>query len=350
MIGRHLSRELAAHIDGELASSAARRVERHLQECPRCRAEREQVRSGMSALDHLPAAQAPDALWSFIEAAIPRHRPHDALPLRAWRLALATLSVAVVAGALYWRLPHLPETRWAIEQIHGAPTVGAKAVRGAARIGPGEWLETDSSSSATVMVGAIGSLEVAPNTRLRIVTERPGEHRLALARGEIHAKISAPPRLFFVDTASGTAVDLGCEYILHSGEDGSGLLQVTRGWVSFQWKGVESLVPAGASCRTLPLGGPGIPYFDDAPENLKRALESFAAKRSALDVILAEARVRDTLTLWHLLWRVGLADRERIYDRIAALTPIPAGVSRQKALSLDADTMTRWKDELAWTW
>jgi hypothetical protein len=304
----------------------------------------------MSVLDQLPAAQVPDALWSSIEAAIPRHRPHDAPPVRLWRPAWAALTVALVAGAAYWRLPHLPETRWAIEQIHGAPTVGAKRVSGIARIGPGEWLETDSSSSATVMVGEIGSLEVAPNTRLRIVRARPGEHRLALARGEIHAKISAPPRLFFVDTASGTAVDLGCEYSLHSGEDGSGLLQVTRGWVSFQWKGVESLVPAGASCRTLPQAGPGIPYFEDAPENLKRALESLAAEKSALDVILAEARVRDTLTLWHLLWRVGLVERERIYDRIAALTPIPAGVSRQKALSLDADTMTRWKDELAWTW
>jgi hypothetical protein len=188
-------------------------------------------------------------------------------------------------------------------------------------------------------------VEVAPNTRLRVVTARPGEHRLALARGEIRAKILAAPRLFFVDTASGTAVDLGCEYTLNTNEDGLGLLRVTKGWVSFEWKGLESLVPAGASCLTHPHAGPGIPYFDDAPESMKQALEGLA-----LDIILADARARDTLTLWHLLSRVEAEDRARIYDRMASLTPVPAGVSREQALKLDPETLRRWKEELAWTW
>src|SRR6184192_3523296 len=104
-------------------------------------------------------------------------------------------------------------------------------------------------------------------------------------------------------------------------------------------------------CRLARGAGPGIPYFDDAPENLKQALESFAfAGNEALDIILAEARVRDTLTLWHLLSRVESGDRGRVYDRIAALTPVPAGVSRKQALKLDPETLNRWKEELAWTW
>jgi hypothetical protein len=123
--------------------------------------------------------------------------------------------------------------------------------------------------------------------------------------------------------------------------------------VSFQWKGIESLVPAGASCRTHPQAGPGIPYFDDAPESVKQALESFGFEKTgndALSVILAESRVRDTLTLWHLLSRVEEGDRGRIFDRIAALTPVPAGVSREQALKLDPQTLNRWREELAWTW
>jgi hypothetical protein len=350
---RHVSRLLAAHADGELASRQAQRVELHVAECESCRAESEQVRFAMSILDRLPTAQAPDAIWASIEAALPQLRPRRFSSLPRWRLALAALAVVAMTGAAYWTVAHRRQTRWEVVPIQGAPAVGAKPVRGVARIVAGEWIETDSSSSASVKVGEIGSVEVAPNTRLLVVTARPGEHRLALARGEIRARISAPPRLFFVDTASGTAVDLGCEYALHTDENGAGLLQVTRGWVSFQWKGLESLVPAGASCRTRPQAGPGVPTFDDAPENLKLALESLVTEKSdgaSLDIILAEARVRDTLTLWHLLWRVGLADRERIYDRIAALTPVPAGVSREKALGLDPDTLTRWKDELAWTW
>src|SRR5206468_11395737 len=129
------------------------------------------------------------------------------------------------------------------------------------------------------------------------------------------AKISAPPKLFFVDTASATAVDFGCEYALSADEEGFGWLHVTRGWVSFQWKGIESLVPAGASCQTRPQAGPGIPYFDDAPESLKRAVEIFSFEKGgndALHTILFESRVRDTLTLWHLLSRVEPGDRSPV--------------------------------------
>jgi hypothetical protein len=194
---------------------------------------------------------------------------------------------------------------------------------------------------------------VSPNTRLRVVTARPDEHRLNLARGEIHAAISAPPKLFFVDTAAGTAIDLGCEYTLDASEDGSGLLRVTKGWVSFEWKGLDSLVPAGASCRTWPGSGPGIPYFDDAPEGVRQALDAFGTGRTGertLDVILAQSRVRDTLSLWHLLSRVESAKRGRVFDRMAALTPLPAGVSRDLALQLDPAALKRWREELAWTW
>jgi hypothetical protein len=69
-----------------------------------------------------------------------------------------------------------------------------------------------------------------------------------------------------------------------------------------------------------------------------------------LDTVLAESRVRDTLTLWHLLSRVNAADRVRVYDRMAALVPVPAGVSREQALRLDAATLKLWREELAWKW
>ncbi len=350
--GRHVSSQIAAYIHGELSSDEARRVEAHLARCEHCRKERELTDSGMALLENLPALHAPDSVWNAIEAAIPQVLPRRWQSGLQWQLALAMLAILSIAGVVYWRL-YQRENLWELIQIHGTPVVDAKPVRDVMRIGAGEWIETDSAASATVKIGEIGSVGIAPNTRLLVITARRHQKRLALARGEIHAKISAPPKLFLVDTASATAVDLGCEYSLHTDERGAGLLQVTQGWVSFQWKGLESLVPAGASCRTRPQAGPGVPYFDDASPQFKQAVENFAAagfEGASLEVILANARVRDTLTLWHLLSRVEFRDRERIYDRIAALTPVPAGVSREKALNLDAQTLTHWKDELAWTW
>jgi len=353
MYKRHISRQLAPYLDGLLEPRETQQVEVHLRSCEQCRAERDQIRLGMAMIEHLPQIEAPESIWSAIEAGLADGQSSRRPAIPWWRWALAAAAVMAIAGVAYWRLAIPARTRWEVVRIDGSPSVAAKPIRGAARIGAGDWIETDAISRAMLKVGEIGSVEVGPNTRVRVVTERPGEHRLALAKGEIQAKISAPPKLFFVETASGTAVDLGCEYALNMDEDGSGLLKVTKGWVSFQWKGLESLVPAGASCRTHAQAGPGIPYFDDASDNLKEALDAFGfekASTDALSVILHESRVGDTLTLWHLLSRVDLAERNRVFDRIAALTPLPAGVSREQVLKLDPQTLNRWKEELAWTW
>jgi hypothetical protein len=353
MFTSHISRQLAAYIDDELAPRKVQQAELHIGQCARCRAECDQLKFGMAVLEHLSLVEAPEGAWTSIEAAFQESRSRKTPVVDRWRVVFAATVVLALVGAAYWAVTRQSGMRWEVVRLEGSPTVGAKQIRGTGKIGAGEWIETDARSSATVKVGEIGSVEVEPNTRVRVIATRPLEHRFALLRGEIRAKISAPPRLFFVDTASGTAVDLGCEYALNTDENGFGMLRVTKGWVSFQFKGLESLVPAGASCRTRPRAGPGIPYFDDAPENLKQALESFAFEKAgnqALSIILAEARVRDTLTLWHLLSRVDAGDRGRVYDRIAALTPVPAGISREQALKLDPETLSFWKDELAWTW
>lgn len=353
MLTRHPSRELAAYVDGRMSESRARRTENHVAVCERCRGECEEIRLGMASLENLPLVETPEEVWGSIELAFQAHREREPL-LLAWRwLALAAVLELAAIAVVYWGVTRRAGARWEVVRLAGTPVVGSKAVETTGRIGAGEWIETDAGSRARVKIGQIGSVEVEPNTRVRVLVARPVEHRLALARGEIRAKISAPPRLFFVDTAAGTAVDLGCEYALEVDADGFGRLQVTKGWVLFQWKGLESLVPAGASCRMRPMAGPGIPYFDDAPESVKQALERFVFEKGGDDdlrVILADARIRDTLSLWHLLSRVAAEDRERVYDRMAALTPVPAGVTREQALKLDAETLKRWREELAWTW
>jgi hypothetical protein len=280
-------------------------------------ASEDDTRFAAGMLAHLPSKKAPDSVWQSIEASLDTASAAAAPPRRTWlRWAIAAAVLLAILGGAYWELARR------------------------------QWIETDSQAGVTLQIGQIGTVDVSPDTRLRIVADRPGEHRLALARGAIHARISAPPRLFFVDTAAGTAVDLGCEYFLTTSEDGLGALRVTKGWVSFDWHGIESLVPAGAMCLTKPHGGPGIPYFEDAAVELKQAVDG----PMNLDAVLAAARVRDTLTLWHLLSRVAMPDRGRVYGRIAELTPIPAGVSREKVLQLDPATLKLWKEELVWDW
>lgn len=300
----------------------------------------------------LPVARPPEEVWKGIESAL----EHRGVPQRAsWfpRLAWLTAAAAAVLIAVFWFSTRTPPPRWQVDRLAGSPSLGHGHLQGTGSLGVGQWLETDSSSRAEIKVGDIGTVDVEPNSRVKLTVARANEHRLTLARGEISAVVNAPPRLFFVDTPSSTAVDLGCAYKMKVDDAGFGLLRVTLGWVSLEWGGRESMIPAGASCHTRPKVGPGTPYFDDASPALQQALEHFDfehAGTAALDTILEQARVRDTLSLWHLLTRVDASDRARVFDRMQALAGLPDGVTRQQVLALDPKALDLWKGDLAWKW
>jgi hypothetical protein len=243
-----------------------------------------------------------------------------------------------------------------VKRLDGAPTVGTERISNNGELAVGEWLETDGNSRAQIAVSSIGSVEIDENTRVRLLETQPTEHRLELARGKMSARIWAPPRLFFVNTPSAVAADLGCAYTLEVDDQGSSLLRVTSGWVALELENRESIVPAGAACETRPSLGPGTPYFEDCAAGFKDALKKVdfdpdaAARSSALKAMLDQARSRDTLTLWHLLTRVEGEDRARVYDKMAALFPPPAGVTREGVLALNQQMLDAWRDAMETTW
>ena len=245
---------------------------------------------------------------------------------------------------------------WRVKRLDGTPTVGAERISNNGELAVGEWLETDANSRAQIDVSSIGNVDIDENTRVRLLETRPTEHRLELARGKMSARIWAPPRLFFVNTPSAVAADLGCAYTLEVDDHGASLLRVTSGWVALQLEDRESMVPAGAACETRTGLGPGTPYFEDASNVFREALKTVDfdpdanTRSSALVWILDQARPRDTLTLWHLLTRLDGEDRARVYDTMAALSPPPAGVTREGVLALDQKMLDAWRDELESTW
>jgi hypothetical protein len=258
-----------------------------------------------------------------------------------WRaVAAAAAAVALaVAGA------------WLVAGGGGAPEGWQVALAGAgrSRLAVGQTLETGAGGHATMNVGRIGVVEVEANSLLRLERARAGEQRMALEHGLIHAFILAPPRSFVVDTPSAVATDLGCFYTLEVGKDGSGLVRVQAGWVSFADAGRESFIPAGAACRTRRGSGPGTPWREQASPALRAALQDFdfaGGGDGALSVVLAEATKDDAFTLWHLLTRVTPAQEPRVYDALAALAPPPVGVTREGILRRDPQMLGRWWDQL----
>jgi FecR-like protein len=315
----------------------------------------------------------PDPEIERLESRLARYR-HQAIPLRLpersqWRLwlvpslAAATLALVVMGVWIGWRPPTTPSPPtaiprlrdWSVTSIAGSPSVEGRKIGEAGRLAVGERLETDAASSAVVNVSSVGQLEIEPNTQLRLLETRQGAERVALDRGVIHAMIWAPPGEFVVRTPSALAVDLGCAYTLKVDDRGAGVIRVTFGWVGFKLGRHESFIPEGAVCATRPGTGPGTPHFEDCSKSFSRALERLdfgsenpAAGARDLKTVLAEARPRDALTLWHLLTRVEGGERLLVYHRLAAYVPPPAGVTEQGVLGGDPHMLDMWWDKLGY--
>jgi hypothetical protein len=270
----------------------------------------------------------------------------------ALQIVAAAASLVLVAAAAWFAYAMRPPG-WTVQTLAGSPWVDGSRHDVPFRLPVGQVLTTDGDSRARLAVGSIGIVDVEPNSRVRLMMSRLGEHRMALDRGQIRARIWAPPRLFFVNTPSATAVDLGCAYTLHVDDRGWGQVRVETGWVAFEHKGRESFIPKDAMCATRPGVGPGTPCYQDAPAGMEEALTilDFSSTQDvrrplALDTVLTSARPKDALTLWHLLTRLPPNERARVYERMVALAPPPHGVTREAIIAGSPAALDAWWNTL----
>ncbi len=317
-------------------------------------------------LRRLPVTQAPDSLWDGIEAAL--ESPEAARPARLRRraspwLVAAAVTLAVVTGTMLglYREYRAPAS-WAVLPLAGTPTIAGASLTGAGELGAGEWLVTDAASRAELAVGRIGTAEVGPNSRVRMERGGLAEHRLTLERGVLSAVITAPPRLFLVRTPSALATDLGCAYTMEVDSAGGSRLHVTAGWVELKQGDDLSLVPAGLVAEVAVGGRPGTPYPEEFPGEARAALHRLdggSGDAADLDVVLGALhtpsefitlRQESGITLWHLVQRVPLGLRERLYQRLADLSAPPAGVTREGILALQRPMLERWRRDLSPMW
>lgn len=294
----------------------------------------------------LPRTMPPERdLWPEIRRQLEPSRSHSgAIHWLHWTAALAA-ALALLAGAVVWLRPTDPAA-WTVATLSGAPRVDGSALGRTGRWERGQWLETDATSSATLNVGRIGEVRLDPNSRLRLVESKESEHRVELARGTLHAVIWAPPRLFFVNTPSATAIDLGCAYTLEVDDNGNSLLDVTAGYVALDHPQRNAIVPEGHRCETRVGRGPGTPFTAQAGAALREALQRFdvASTGVLLDEVLTHTMKGDEVTLWHLLARAPADRRSAVFEKLALLQPPPDGVTREGVLSGDESMLSKWGD------
>ena len=122
--------------------------------------------------------------------------------------------------------------------------------------------------------------------------------------------------------------------------------------MGFEHEGREAVIPAGATGRTYPGRGPGIPSYVEATASFREAVDALDladnadAQAGPLATVLRESRPEDALTLWHLLTRIDAALLPQLIDRLHALVPMPAGVTREGVMAGDRAMRDAWWDAL----
>ncbi len=291
-----------------------------------------------------------------LKGAIAAHSPASRrAPASFVMFPLAAAATLVLAVAPLWLRPaSSPGTEsWTVVEAEGPASLASKAIKEGNALLAGQSLRTGPHARVSIQLDSVGSVEIGPSSRVRLVPSADGYYRFRLDGGTLTALIWADPGRFFVETGSSLAIDLGCAYTLRVDARGEGELRVTTGWVGFQMRDRQALIPAGAMCLTRPGVGPGTPYFEDAPAALRSAVatldaddEDEAARAAALDTALASSRPRDALTLWHLLQRVDGADRDRVFDRLAEIVAPPAAVTRDGIRAGNRRMLELWWDQL----
>ncbi len=291
-------------------------------------------------------AGTPDPAIQSIENALRQYRyqPGESTPelqaeprQRRWgRLVAlaAALTLAMGLGAAWLAMRPQP-WRLAVE--------GGASVR---QVGEGEVVITE-GGTATLSVGSIGEVVVSPGSELAIVDTGSTSHRLALRRGSLRARIWAPPRFFIVDTPGGSAVDLGCIYLLHVDDAGVGTLEVQHGGVELVSGGRRITVLAGMGATIGP-DGVGVPWSLVSPPEFRRAADHVAFGQGTaadIDMLVAAVDSREAVTLYHLLPLVDDATRQRLIERTLDLTGT-AGFRRDAVMALDSLALANWHDAI----
>jgi len=382
----HYKEKLSAYLHHELPKEERQLIAEHLLQCEFCRKEHDVIKLGAALAGKLGSFDAPQNVWSKITDNLEGKttptfsylEPPSFFDRRGWfSLATSTAIVClVILGLLRFSLfdrqpldsannsplsdpanrtpqansnPNeaspFSKSGWEVETIAGMPFKSL--------LGVGETLETDANSQARITVADIGNVEIAPNSRVKLVRSEQTERRLSLEHGKLNAQILAPPRLFIVDTPSAVAVDLGCAYTLEVDRAGNSKLNVTSGYVALERDGRASIVPAGAMALTKKGKGIGTPFSTNSTNEFKNALEKFdfaGGGEKSLNFMLKNSHCHDTVTLWNLISRVPKNERGKVFDVIVTFIKLPETVTREGILNLDQKMLEALRGELETLW
>jgi hypothetical protein len=301
-------------------------------------------------VQHLETLLEPYRFNAVIEAG-----PRPAHLRWVWYAAALSAAAVVVFAAYVALIPIVgqPGREWRVVARAGVPRISGVAMAGVGSLSAGGVVQTDERSTAEIQAGLVGRIEVQPGSQVRLLSTTAGQHRLAVDRGRIAARLWSPPFTFGFSTPAADAFDVGCAFTMDVDERGAAIVRVSSGWVEFESTNGQQLIPQGTLAVAEPNRGVGTAHYDEATVAFKRALHAFdfgvlapSDRRVTLDILFADARPDDVYTLLQLAQRLTPDERGAMYDRATRLRPPPREVTRSRITTGDGAALDVWRHSL----
>ena len=148
-----------------------------------------------------------------------------------------------------------------------------------------------------------------------------------------------------------TIRDIGGVFSVTSYPNGITNVFVDFGMVEIFYKSSSFRLDEGYNFEIVNGKKPGIPFRFDASDSLKKLLRAFnddEKNDGVIDGIIQQSGASDALTLLAIIPKVPPIKRQLIFQRINNFFPLPKDVTRMGIVTLDADMLEIWWNDIEW--
>lgn len=266
------------------------------------------------------------------------------------RIAIVVLALFLVAGS-YTAYDLLKiNSPWEVEWKYGAYLING-VENANLELSKNETLRTPDSSAVILFVPQTGRIELNSNSSVTLINPKNGDNIVKLNSGKIKVITTAIVPYLKVNYRDLIIRDIGGVFTITSYSKETANIFVDFGMVEIFYKTESFRLDEGYNCEIIGGKKPGIPFRFDATDSLKKLIHAFNNAEegdSYVEAIIAQSGASDALTLLALIPKVQPIKRQLIFQKINNYFPLPKEVTRMGIVTLDADMLEAWWNDIEW--
>jgi hypothetical protein len=270
--------------------------------------------------------------------------------LRVGRIFFLLFVLAIIAAGYYIYDYQKINSPWEVRTIRGTVLINGLPNR-SNKIYQDEILSTEENSIAEINIPKVGSITVAPNTKIIFERTKDGDNKISLELGTVKISNSNYTPSFQIRIKNHIVIDRSGEFSVTVDDAKNTNITVNYGFVEIQNNEENIFMCKGFICNIRNGDLACVPYRLEASDSLKKELIIFNAQANgddSIEKIIPLTKQQDAPTLLTLIPRASQLKRQSLYQAIANYFPPPEGVTRMGIIKGDSQMLFLWWQDIEW--